>query len=82
MDEREARLRETLGEIERLIADARDNDVRVQPWLEQFAVELKSSIPDPAEEGPPLARWMRSHPAKALRAQAHVALSALRILRD
>ena len=82
MDEREARLRDTLGEIERLIADARDNDIEIQPWLEQFAVELKSSLPDAAAAGPPLARWMRSHPAKALRAQAHVALGALRILRD
>ncbi|HYJ52952.1 MAG TPA: hypothetical protein VEW04_07250 [Allosphingosinicella sp.] len=82
MDEREARLRDTLGEIERLIADAREKDDPVQPWLEQFAVELKSSLPDPAAAGPPLARWMRSHPARALRAQAHVALSALRILRD
>lgn len=82
MDEREASLRETLGEIERLIAGARENDIPVQPWLEQFASELKSSLPDPAGAGPPLARWMRSHPAKALKAQAHVALGALRILRD
>jgi len=82
MDEREARMRETLGEIERLIADARDNDVEVQPWLEQFADELKSSLPDPAAAGPPLAHWMRSNPGKSLKAQAHIALSALRILRD
>jgi hypothetical protein len=82
MDEREGRLRETLGEIERLIADARENDLEVQPWLEQFAAELRSSIPDPAQASPPLAHWMRSNPAKSLRAQAHLALGALRILRD
>ena len=82
MNEREARLRDTLGEIEALIADAREKDLEVQPWLEQFAVELKSSIPDPADAGAPLARRMLSNPAKSLRAQAHVALSALRILRD
>ena len=75
-------MRETLGEIEQLIADARENDVEVQPWLEQFAIELRSSLPDVAAASPPLAHSMRSNPAKTLKAQAHVALSALRILRD
>jgi uncharacterized lipoprotein YddW (UPF0748 family) len=81
MDEGEERLRDTLGEIERLIAAARARNLEVQPWIEQLAAELKSSLPDPAEEGAPLARRMRSNPRKSLGAQAHIAVSALSALR-
>jgi hypothetical protein len=81
MDESEDRLRETLGEIERLIASARDRHVEVQPWIAQLAAELKASLPDAAEAGAPLARRMRSNPRKSLGAQAHLAASALSALR-
>jgi hypothetical protein len=81
MDEGEERLRDTLGEIERLIAAARAKDLEVQPWIDQLAVELRSSLPDPAEAGAPLARRMRSNPRKSLGAQAHIAASALNALR-
>jgi hypothetical protein len=79
MDDREARLRETLAEIERLMDAARAKDVAVEKWIEQVAGELRDSLPEQGGAG--LARRIVSHPQLSLSAQAHVAAGALRALK-
>jgi hypothetical protein len=80
--DRQSHLRLTLEEIERLLADAARTGVEVEAWVEQFAAELRASLPGPAQDGAAVAGRMRSNPKDSLGAQAHVDPRAIDALKS
>jgi hypothetical protein len=83
LDGSQDNLRVTLEEIDRLMGVARDRGVTVEPWVTEFAAELRASVPDAVAVAPEkanLALRILSDPALSLGAQAHIAASALRAL--
>lgn len=80
--DREEHLRLTLDEIERLLAAAERSGSAIEPWVEQLAAELRTSLPAPAQDGAAVAGRMRSNPRDSLEAQAHVDPRAITALKS
>ena len=80
--DRQSHLRLTLEEIERMLAVAARTGVEVEPWVEQFAAELRASLPGPAQDGAALAGRMRANPRDSLDAQAHLDPRAINELKS
>lgn len=80
--DRQSGLRLTLEEIERLLTLAERTGASVEPWVEQFAAELRATVPLPAADGAALAGRMRSNPQDSLDAQGRLDPSALKALKS
>jgi hypothetical protein len=74
-------LRLALEEIERLLAVAERTGAPVEPWVEQFAAELRATVPRPTADGAAVAGRMRSHPQDSLDAQARLDPQAINALK-
>lgn len=80
--DRQSGLRLALEEIERLLAIAERTGAPVEPWVEQFAAELRAAAPEPAANGAELAGRMRSNPQDSLDAQARLGPQAIKALKS
>ncbi len=80
--DRESGLRLTIEEIDRLLAIAARTGAPVEPWVEQFAAELRAALPGPIEDGAALAGRMRSNPRDSLDAQARLDPRAIKALKN
>jgi hypothetical protein len=84
MDDRQTRLRLTLGEIERLMAAADQIGAPIEPWIVELAGELRATLAG-AEggllDGAGMAGRMRSDPARSLGAQSPIAARAIQVLK-
>lgn len=80
--DRQNGLRLALEEIERLLAIAERAGAPVEPWVEQFAAELRATAPEPAADGAALAGRMRSNPQDSMDAQAHLDPLAIKALKS
>lgn len=80
LDERQAL--KALEEIERLIADAASSGLRLDPWVEELAEELRASIPAMDADGANrLAKRIAGDPRLSLLAQGGLRAETLRALR-
>lgn len=81
LSDRQSGLRLALEEIERLLAAAERTGTPVEPWVEQFAAELRATLPRPAADGAAVAGRMRSNPKNSLDAQAQLDPHAIKALK-
>lgn len=76
-------LRAALDELEALIIAAERDGTPVDPWIEQVALELRSSLArDQSESVAEVAGLIRSEPVRSLGAQSRLAAAALSILKS
>jgi hypothetical protein len=81
--EDEAQMRRALEEIERLLRESAASGVRLDPWVEQLAEELRAVVPasDP-EEALLIARRIGADPRISVAAQSRVRVETVKTLKS
>lgn len=79
----EAQARRALEEIERLMRDAANGGLRLDPWFAELADELRATWPEIDRAGAAeLARRVAARPQVSLAAQGRVRAESVRALRS
>jgi hypothetical protein len=80
---RKDHLRDTLAELERLIAKAGRSGATVETWVEQLVVELRAAMPEAARQpGEEVAYRILSDPDASIVAQAQIDPAVLQSLKQ
>jgi hypothetical protein len=80
--EDEAQMRRALEEIERLLRESAQSGVRLDPWVEQLAEELRAVVPaSDAEDALLIARRIAADPHSSVAAQSRVRVETVKTLK-